>query len=77
MGETVVLVFDATHSNVAFINFDFLIFPAGFGMYPLVFSQVDVDSVEEKIDVLGDGVYSGKNAVFNLPILEIHLAFNL
>jgi hypothetical protein len=77
IGETVDLGLDATHSNVAFINFYVFIFPTWFGMFPLILSQFDVDSVEGKIDVLCGEVDPGRDSVFNLSVLELHLAFNL
>lgn len=59
---------DTTHADVHFVNFNVFVFPVGFWVFPLVFGEIDVDSVKGKIDVLSGKIDPGWNSVNHIAI---------
>lgn len=68
-------MFKATHSDVTFVNFDIFIFPFWFRILPLVLSQVNINSIIRKVDILGCEVNPSGNSVLNLSILKLYFTF--
>lgn len=53
MGETMDLVVDSTHSDVALVNFYIFVLPLGLGMFPLIFGQLHINPIKAQVNILG------------------------
>ena len=76
MSETMNFVIDSTHSDVNFVDFEILVFPVRFGVFPLVVVQIDINTVKGVIDVLSGKIDPGWDPVNNVSILEFDLALD-
>ena len=76
MSETVDFVVDSAHSDVNFVDFEILVFPFRFGVFPLVVVQIDINAVKGMIDVLSGKIDPGWNPVNNVSILEFDFALD-
>ena len=65
--------FNASHSDVTFIDFNALIRPVRFRIFPLITSQFDVDTIIGVIFVLASEVDPSRDAVCQGAILQSDL----
>ncbi len=75
MSETMNFELYTTHSNVTFVNFNVLVFPGWLWMLPFIITQVNINTIKGKVNILGCKVYPGWDSIHNLTILKLNFTF--
>lgn len=68
MGEAMNFIINTAHSNMYLINFDVMIFPLRFRMFPLIIANVHINSIKGEVDVLSCEINPSWNSVNHIPI---------
>lgn len=73
MCETMHFLLFSTHTNVALINLHILILPCWFWIFPLIFAQININTIKRMVNVLCSGINPCWDSINDLPVWKLNL----
>jgi hypothetical protein len=58
------------------INFNVLVFPLGFRVFPLIIVKIDINSIEGMVNILSSKIDPSWNAINYISICKLNLALD-
>jgi hypothetical protein len=65
----------STHSDMALVNPNVIIFPTRLFILEFVFCQLYINSIEGIVLVLMREIYPGRDTIDHLPVLQLYYTF--